>query len=127
MVTHLIESYEFGSIVINGKKYVNDVIVFSEQAIHDWWRKEGHKLQLDDLDEILEHKPKPEVVVVGTGYYGLVEVTSEVENALKSHKIKLIAQSTEPATQTFNGLLKNASSNNKLEKEAITGAFHLTC
>jgi len=118
MVTHLIESYEFGSIVINGKKYVNDVIVFSEQAIHDWWRKEGHKLQLDDLDEILEHKPKPEVVVVGTGYY---------ENALKSHKIKLIAQSTEPATQTFNGLLKNASSNNKLEKEAITGAFHLTC
>lgn len=74
---------------------------------------------MEDLKEILKHESKPEVLVVGTGYYGLVKVSAEVENALKSQGIEFVAQPTEKACQTFNQLLKS--------NKRVAGAFHLTC
>jgi hypothetical protein len=115
----MINSYEFGVIVINGKKYKNDIIVFPEKVIEDWWRKEGHRLCPEDLQEVFRHKPKPEMLVVGTGYYGFVKISPEVKSVLQSQGIELTAQPTKEACQTFNTLLKS----NKL----VVGAFHLTC
>ena len=115
----LIVSYDFGVIVINGKRYTSDVIIFPERVIDGWWRREGHRLHVEDLAEILNHEPKPEVLVVGTGYYGIVKISPEVENTLKSHGIKLVTQSTREAWQTFNTLLKS--------NRQVAGAFHLTC
>ncbi len=115
----LIESYEFGAIVINGKRYTSDVIVFPERVIDGWWRKEGHRLHVEDLEEIFKQEPKPEVLVLGTGYYGLVKISAEAEDTLRSQGIELVAQPTREACQTFNKILKS----NKL----VVGAFHLTC
>jgi hypothetical protein len=115
----LIESYDFGVMVINGKRYTSDVIVFSDRVINDWWRKEGHRLHMDDLKEILESKPKPELLVVGTGDYGIMKISPEVENALKSQGIELVVQPTREACQTFNKLLTSG--------RRVAGAFHLTC
>jgi hypothetical protein len=115
----LIDSYDFGVIFINGKSYASDVIVFPDRVSDGWWRKEGHKICLEDLREILNCEPKPETLVIGTGYYGMVKVLPEVENALKSHGITIIAQPTKEACQTFNKLLKS--------KKRVVGAFHLTC
>ncbi|MDI6905830.1 MAG: Mth938-like domain-containing protein [Candidatus Bathyarchaeia archaeon] len=115
----MIDSYEFGVIIINGMRYTNDVIVFPERVIDGWWRREGHRLCIEDFKEILRREPKPEVLVVGTGYYGLVKVSPEVENALKSHGIELLAQPTREACRTFDKLLKS--------KRQVAGAFHLTC
>jgi len=115
----LIEFYDFGVIVINGKRYTTDVIVFPERVVEGWWRKEGHRLCVEDLKEIFGHEPKPEVLVVGTGYYGLVKISSEVENALKPHGVDLVTQPTREACQTFNKLLKSS--------RRVAGAFHLTC
>jgi hypothetical protein len=115
----LIESYDFGVIVIDGKRYTSDVIVFPERVIDDWWRKEGHRLHLDDLKEILEPKQRPEVLLVGTGYYGIMKISPEAENALKSEGIELMVQPTREAFQTFNELLKSG--------RRVAGAFHLTC
>jgi len=106
-------------MVIDGRRYTSDVIVFPERVIDGWWRKEGHRLYVEDLREILKHEPKPEILVVGTGYYGLVKVSSEVEYTLKSRGIELVAQSTREACQTFNKSLKSS--------RRVVGAFHLTC
>ncbi|RLI41160.1 hypothetical protein DRO69_11945, partial [Candidatus Bathyarchaeota archaeon] len=65
----MIDSYDFGVIVIKGKRYTSDVIVLPEKVIDGWWRKEGHSLHMEDLKEVIEREPKPEVLVVGTGYY----------------------------------------------------------
>lgn len=115
----LIDSYEFGVMVINGKRYISDVIVFSENVVNGWWRKEGHKLCIEDLKLVLNQKPLPEALVVGTGYSGMVKVLPEVEKALKRQGIKLIAQPTGEAYKTFNNLLKTG--------RLVAGAFHLTC
>ena len=49
----MIESYKFGAIVINGKKYTSDIIVFPEHVIDGWWRKEGHRLHVEDIEDNL--------------------------------------------------------------------------
>ena len=115
----MIESYDFGLIVIKARKYTSDVIVFPERVIELWWRKEGHRIYVEDLKEILDREPRPEVLVVGTGYYGIVKISPEVETVLKSQGIELVAQPTKEACQTFNKLLKS--------NRRVAGAFHLAC
>jgi hypothetical protein len=45
----MITSYDFGHIIIDGKRYTSDLIVFPDRVKVGWWRKEGHRLQLEDL------------------------------------------------------------------------------
>ncbi len=115
----MINSYNFGVMVIDGKRYTSDLIVLPERVIDGWWRREGHKIYTEDLKEVLDCKPPPEILVIGTGYFGLVKVTPEVEKSLKAHGIKLIIQPTAEAYKTFNRLLSSG--------KRVAGAFHLTC
>ena len=46
-----IDSYHFGQIIINGKKYTSDVIIFPDRVQGDWWRNESHELSLKDIAE----------------------------------------------------------------------------
>lgn len=115
----MIDSYDFGLIVVKGKRYTSDVIVFPEKVIDKWWRKEGHRIYVDDLKEVFSHAPLPEVLVVGTGHYGLVKVMPEVEKALETHKVKSIIQPTKEAYKTFNELCRAG--------KRVVGVFHLTC
>lgn len=113
----MIDSYDFGKIVINGRRYTSDVIVFPNRVRDSWWRREGHRLHVKDIEGAVQEE-KPEVLVVGTGYSGLMKVLPETENYLKSKGIELIVQSTREACETFNRLVKS--------KRAIA-ALHLTC
>ena len=115
----MIDSYEFGVIVIKGKRYTSDVIIFPDRVLDGWWRREGHRLYIEDLKEVFGAEPQPEVLVVGTGYSGLMRVSPRVEETLRGNGIKLIAQPTKQACQTYNELLKSG--------QRVVAAFHLTC
>ena len=39
-----IDRYAFGNIVIDGKAYTKDVIIFPDRVYSPWWRKDGHFL-----------------------------------------------------------------------------------
>lgn len=112
----MIDSYGFGRMVINGKAYTKDLIIFPDRVEDGWRRKEGHRLCIDDVKKIIEEKP--EVLVIGTGYYGLMKVLPETEERLSSEGIRLIAQGTREAYKTYNGLSKS---------KKVVAAFHLTC
>jgi len=115
----LIDSYDFGTIVINGKKYTTDVIVFPDRVRDRWWRKEGHCLHLEDLQEVLDPTIPPEVLVIGTGYSGVMRVPNELVKELSSRRIQVIAQPTKQACQTFEGLLKSG--------RGVVAVLHITC
>lgn len=122
-----IDSYQFGEIVIDGKRYTGDVIVYPDHVQGNWWRKEGHELRLDDIREVLENKPctemvqgKPETIIVGTGAANCMRVLPETEKYLRSQGIKLTALPTEKAVKTYNQLIV------KGEKKVIA-CLHLTC
>jgi len=112
----MIEFYDFGQIVINGKRYNSDLIVFPDRVRDGWWRKEGHRLHVEDLKDVFE--AKPEVLVVGTGYPGLMKVPAETKEYVKSKGIELIAQNTREACETFNRLVKSRK---------VVAVLHLTC
>jgi hypothetical protein len=112
----MIDTYAFSEIVIDGKTYTSDVIIYPDKVNGSWWRKEGHELCVDDLGDVLDRKP--DVIVVGTGNPGLMKVLPETEKLIKSRGIKLIVQPTKEACQTYNQL----SSSQK-----VIAMLHLTC
>jgi hypothetical protein len=111
-----IDSYHFGEIVIAGKEYKADVMIYGNE-VESWWREQGHQLQLKDLDWLLEQEP-PEVVVLGKGRYGVMAVPDDVIKALEERGIEVIAQNTKEACQTYNGLVGS---------KRVAAALHLTC
>jgi len=112
----MIESYDFGRIVIDGRKFDRDVVIFPDRIDGNWWRKEGHTLSVGDVREIVE--AKPEVLVVGTGYSGQMKIHPQTERYLSSSGIELITAKTEEACKTYNNLSKS---------KRIIAALHLTC
>ena len=113
----MIESYGFGRIVVDGKEYTTDLIIFPDRVKDGWWRKQGHRLFIEDIEEVIERRP--EVLVVGTGYWALMRVPSETKKYIEERGIELIIQPTKQACKTYNNLIKSG-------KEAVA-AFHLSC
>lgn len=112
----MIESYDFGRIVIDGREFGRDVVIYPERIDGNWWRKEGHTLSVDDVREMVE--AKPEILIVGTGYSGLMKIHPQTEQYLRSSGVELIAAKTEKACKTYNDLSKSRK---------VVAAFHLTC
>jgi len=112
----MIDSYDFGKIVIKGRRYTTDLIVFPDRVRDGWWRKEGHSLHVKDIDEAI--RDNPEVLIVGTGHSGLMKIPAETREYIKSKGIELIAQRTAEACKTFNRLVKS---------KKVVAALHLTC
>ncbi len=50
----IIEEYHFGKIKINGITYRNDIRISSSgRILPEWWRKKGHQVEIEDLEDIL--------------------------------------------------------------------------
>jgi len=85
-----IEGYGFGWMKINGKIYKKDLIIFMNRIVDNWWREEGHFLREIDLFEVFLEKP--EVLIVGTGYYGYMKIDEDFVRKLKDEGIELFPQ-----------------------------------
>jgi len=112
-----IKSYDFGRIEIGGKAYTSDVIIYDDHVNSSWWRKEGHYLQVEDIEEILNSKP--DVIILGTGKYGTMKVSNEVIKELESRGIEFIYANTDEACCRHNEISGSG-------KKVVT-ALHLTC
>lgn len=111
----MIERYRFGELVADGKRYTTDVVI-TPNGVNGWWRQEGHRVAVADLAPFLSSGP--EVVVVGTGDSGLMEVLPELRRYLEAQGIDLIAETTDRACQTYNQLSG---------RQRVVAALHLTC
>jgi hypothetical protein len=117
MNTLRIESCSFGSIVIDGKTYTNDLIILPDRKIlRPWWRQRGHRLSINDLTALLDSSP--EVIIAGTGINGRVKPDETLKQDLSRLAIDLIAEPNDEAIRLLNGL--------KPEKR-VGACFHLTC
>lgn len=113
----IIESYRFGSMVIDGKQYTKDIIIFpDENILSPWWRREGHVLAVTDLAELI--KAAPEIIICGTGAMGVMKPAVDVIDFLQASNIAFIADETGKAVEIFNRLSGT---------KKVGGCFHLTC
>lgn len=116
MAVPKIESYSFGEIVIDGKHYSNDVIVYPGRVDGHWRREEGHSLAPEDVWEVLQ--TSPDVLVIGQGSSGQMDVPFETRRKLQDAGIQVIAEPTGSACKTYNRLRG---------KRRVVAALHLTC
>jgi pimeloyl-ACP methyl ester carboxylesterase len=61
-----IEGYRFGRIVVDGEEQTRDVIVLPDRVVTNWWRADGHKLVLADLEAVLEELDLDRAALVGS-------------------------------------------------------------
>ncbi|MBM4295046.1 MAG: hypothetical protein FJ126_09130 [Deltaproteobacteria bacterium] len=111
-----IDRFDFGHIVIDGKSYRQDLLIWEGRIKSDWWRLEAHLLQLPDVHEALA--ARPQVLVVGQGQPGRLEVDRSLAAYLKEQGIELIALPTREACQVINRLAG---------QRRLAAALHLTC
>ncbi len=114
-ITH----YSFGKIIIDGKTYTSDVIIYPGRVDSSWWRKEGHYLQAVDLADVIN--VKPDVLIIGTGNSGVMQVPKETLNFIKSKNVEVYVDITGRAVELYNKM--------QVEKadKVIIAALHLTC
>ncbi len=112
-----IDDYAFGQIIIDGQTYTSDVIIYPEKVDASWWRKEGHRLQPADLEYAVQ--AKPDILIVGTGNVGTMEVPRQTLKYLRSQGIDVRVARTGKAVEIFNHLDK--------EQKRVVAALHLTC
>ncbi len=111
-----IENYSSGKIVIDGRTYTSDVIIYPGRVDASWWRKKGHYLQPGDLADII--KAMPDILIVGTGYSGVMTVPEETIRFVRSKGIEIKVERTGIAVEIFNAPIKDRT---------VIAALHLTC
>ena len=113
----LIDSFGFGSLVIDGKAYNSDLIIYPDGRIETpWWRQSGHRLTVDDIDALIASNP--DAIVAGTGVNGLMKPDKILEKELLQKGIQFVAEKNQTAVDHYNRLIKDMR---------VGACFHLTC
>ena len=112
----MVGSYQFGSVEIDGVTYDHDVICRAGQVAR-WWREKGHKVKVGDIEALLDSPP--EIMVFGTGAYGVMQVGDKARLALERAGVEVIVERTPTAVERYNALIA--------EGRDVALAIHLTC
>ena len=110
-----LDGYEFGRVTVDGREETRDVIVLPDRVVRGWWRKEGHALVLEDLDEVLDDLP--ERLIVGTGAYGRMRPDPGTLESLRARGVDVEVLPTAEAVQRYG----------RLDPRKTAAALHLTC
>ena len=113
-----IESYSPGRIVIDGVEHHTDVIVLPDRVLGDWWRRDGHSLVIEDLDDVLEELPQR--LILGCGYAERLQPERCVIEALRERGVKVEPLPTDQAVERFEELEAR-------DPAGVAAALHLTC
>lgn len=112
-----IDAYSFGRIDIDGRTYTADVIILPGQVQADWWRDQGHVLKPADLSAVLE--ARPQILVVGQGAFGRMEVPAATLAWLQEAGVEAVCGKTPQAVEAYNERCKHS--------QKVAAALHLTC
>jgi len=111
----MIEDYEFGRMIIDGKNYDNDLIIYDDKIVN-WWRKEGHVVNIDDLKDLPDEF---NVIVIGSGSSGVCVIPDKTIEYIKNKSMEIVIEITGNAVKTYNRLVD--------EGKKVVGVFHLRC
>ena len=113
----MIDSFGFGSLVIDGRPFNSDLIIYPDGRIQTpWWRKAGHRLVVEDIEALIASAP--EAIVAGTGVSGLMKPDERLEQQLREKGIQFVADKNQKAIAQYNRLS---------QLKQVGACFHLTC
>nr|MCK4930389.1 hypothetical protein [Nanoarchaeota archaeon] len=109
----IINSTSFRSITIDNKEYPYDVWIFVDGSIKE--RNRNHEFTIEEFEIIT--KGNPNILIIGTGQYGVVQIKEEVIKKAEEKGIELVIDKTPIAIKKFN----------ELKDKKIAAAMHTTC
>ena len=116
-----IDELTFGSIVVEGKRYRRDVLIFTDGVVKK--RKGGflmfgsHKIKKRELEELSQGQP--EIIIIGTGTNGAAHVAPEAESWAKGKNLILVVQPSYDAVARLNELVE--------QRKKVAALIHITC
>jgi len=110
-----LSEYSFGSLTVDGERHTRDLIVLPGRVVPDWWRREGHSLAMEDLDEVMDELP--ERLILGCGHDGRLRPPEAVLDQLRERGVDVEAMPTAEAVLRYG----------ELDPERTAAALHLTC
>jgi hypothetical protein len=110
-----IEGYRFGRVIVDGREETRDVVVLPDRVIRNWWRKEGHALVGEDLEDVLDDLP--DRLIVGTGAWGQMRPDPGTLENLRRRGIEVQVATTDRAIRLFS----------EGDPATTAAALHLTC
>ena len=113
----VIDLFAFGSMVIDGKRYTSDLIIYPGGRVRDGWRRSrGHVLTRADVQTMVE--AGPEMIIAGTGIHGRMQPEPGLEKTLEKRGIQFMAGPNDQAVVWYND--RSATLN-------VGACFHLSC
>jgi len=116
-----IENTTFGSIVVGETTYDHDIIIRMNGSVEKRKKKlskavygTSHTVSLDEIRYV--HEEGVEGIIVGSGQYGVLELSGEARNFLEEHQCEFTILPTPEAIKEWN---------RKAGK--YIGLFHITC
>ena len=116
MESHTIENYQFGKFSFAGTQYTKDAVILGD-TVTPWWREKGHAVACADIEALVAQRP--EVVVFGTGAFGMMRVSKAALQLLDDSGIHTVVKKTAKAVEEYNRMSEEG------KNAAI--AMHLTC
>lgn len=110
-----IDGYSFGRVLVDGEEHTKDVIVLPNRVVGGWWRREGHALVLEDLEEVVDELPQR--LILGTGAEGRMRPDPDTLKQLRARGVEVESLPTPDAVQRFG----------ELDPARTAAALHLTC
>jgi len=113
----MITDFSFGRITANGQIFNSDIKIVRGTLVPDWWRKSGHTVEIEDVQDVLDSDS--EFLVIGQGQPGYMKITDALRKRLAEMHIELIEESTARAIESYNRLYN--------EGRRVAGGFHVGC
>jgi hypothetical protein len=110
-----LSDYSFGSLTVDGERHTRDLIVLPDRVVPEWWRREGHSLAIEDLDDVMDELP--ERLILGCGHDGRLEPPAAVLDQLRERGVEVEAMPTADAVRRYG----------ELDPQNTAAALHLTC
>jgi hypothetical protein len=116
-----VDKLSFGSIVIDGEKYSQDVVILSDGRVknrgHSFLAFGSHNIRKEEVEELAQGEP--ETMIIGTGIYGIAGLAADAENWTKEKNVNLIVEPSHDAVARLNELTRQG--------KGVAALIHITC
>ena len=116
-----VNSFNFGSIVIDGKQYAYDVVIRPDGTVKEREASKtmfgSHDIRKGEVEEL--SKTKPEAIIVGTGTSGMATVSRDAQSYAREVKLNLVVLPSSEAIEKLNQLVD--------EGKRVAALIHITC
>ncbi len=107
----------FGKIVFNNKEWNEDLEIRTNgKAKERGYRPENHLIETKETNRHIDDNT--ELLIVGTGQYGKLEVSEDSKKLLEGKEINLLTAKSPKAIQLYN---------DQEDKSVVTAVIHSTC